>query len=99
MRKLPYTKCMIAIKDSVVLERILTHIGEERIRAKLTNKPFDLGIVSDTQQSQVLELIASSMYALKEIGMSNFIWRDDALRSSIKLAGEDLLVSICAPRT
>ena len=89
---------MITIEDSVVFEEILTHIGEERVRAKLIDKPFDLGIVTDKQQSQILSLIESNMGALTEIGMSSYVWHDDALRSSMRLAGEDLLISICAPR-
>lgn len=98
MRKLPYTEYMIANEDPATFDNILSHIHEERIRAQLTNKPFDLGILSDKQHSQVLELIESNTDALKEVGMSKLIWHDDALRSSMKLAGEDLLVSICAPR-
>jgi hypothetical protein len=89
---------MIVIEGSVAFDEILTHIGEERMRAKLIDKPFDLGVLSDKQSSQILNLIEGSMDALKEIGMSNYIWHDDALRSSMKLAGEDLLISICAPR-
>jgi hypothetical protein len=86
------------IEDSVLFDEILTHIGEERIRARLIDKPFDLGIVTDKQPSHILDLIESNMDALRKIGMSNYIWHDDALRSSMKLAGEDLLISICAPR-
>jgi hypothetical protein len=89
---------MIVIEDSVVFDEILTHIGEERVRARLIDKPFDLGIVTDKRPSQVLALIESNMDTLREIGMSSCIWHDDALRSSLKLAGEDLLISICAPR-
>jgi hypothetical protein len=89
---------MISIEDSVVFAEILAHIGEERVRAKLIDKPFDLGIVSNKQQSQILSLIENNIDGLKEIGMSSSIWHDDALRSSMKLAGEDLLISICAPR-
>ena len=98
MRKLPYTECMIANKDSVAFDNILSHIHEERVRAQLTNKSFELGILSDKQQSQVLELVESNIDTLKGIGMSKLLWHDDALRSSMKLAGEDLLISICTPR-
>jgi hypothetical protein len=89
---------MIMIEDSIVFDEILTHIGEERVRARLIDKPFDLGIVTDKKPSQILDLVESNVDSLKEIGMSNYTWHDDALRSSMKLAGEDLLISICAPR-
>lgn len=89
---------MIEINDTVVFDKILAHIDEERIKASLNDKPFDLGIVTDKRPSHVLDLIEGNMEALKEIGMSSCIWHHDALRSSMKLAGEDLLFSICAPR-
>lgn len=86
------------MEDSAAFDEILTHIGEERIRARLIDKPFDLGIVTDKRPSQILDLIESNMDTLKEIGMLSFMWHDDALRSTMKLAGEDLFISICAPR-
>ena len=91
---------MIRINDSVVFDELLEHIGEQRIRAKLTDKPFDLGIATDIRPSQVLALVnkEESMAVLNEIGMQNYKWHDDALRSELKLAGENLLISICRPR-
>ena len=96
--RLIYTKLMIMIEDSVVFDEILTHIENERVRAKLVDKSFDLGIVTDKRASTILELIEKNMNTLKKIGMSHYIWHDDALRSSLKIAGEELLVSLCAPR-
>lgn len=91
---------MIQIEDSVVLNEILTHIGEQRIRAKLIDKPFELGIATDKRPSQILYLIRSkeAQATLKEIGMTNYQWRDDALRSDLRIAGEQLIFSICSPR-
>jgi len=91
---------MIYVEDSSIIEEILQHIGEQRMRAKLTDMPFELGIVTDKKPSQILKLLHSeeSEAALKEIGMTNYRWNDDALRSELKLAGENLLVSICRPR-
>lgn len=89
---------MITIEDSVVLGELLEHIGEVRTRAKLVDKPFDLGVATDKRPSQILDLIEKNEATLKEIGMSSYIWHDDALRSKLRLAGEDLLISICAPR-
>ena len=64
------------------------------------DKPFHLGIVSDKRQSQVLNLLQSkeNEATLKEIGMTDYKWHDDALRSSLRLAGEELFVSICSPK-
>lgn len=91
---------MIQIQDTVVINEILEHIGEQRIRAKLTDKPFELGIVTDKRPSQILKLVNSekSEAVLKELGMTNYKWNDDALRSEFKCAGENLLISICRPR-
>ena len=91
---------MIQIEDSVVVNEILAHIGEQRIRAKLTDKPFELGIATDKRPSQMLRLLHSEKNeaVLKEIGMTDYKWHDDALRSELKLAGENLLISICSPR-
>lgn len=91
---------MVQIKDSVIVNEILEHIGEQRIRAKLTDKPFELGIVTDKRPSQILELVHSEKCetVLKEIGMTSYRWNDDALRSDLKVAGESLLISICRPR-
>lgn len=91
---------MIQVVDSVVIDEILEHIGEQRIRANLTDKPFELGIVTDKRPSQILALVHSDNCEalLKEIGMTVYKWNDDALRSELKLAGENLLVSICRPR-
>ena len=91
---------MIQIADSVILDEILTHIGEQRIRSKLTDKPFELGIMTDKRPSQILDLLYSSESeaTLKEIGMTEYKWHDDALRSEMRLAGEQLIFSICSPR-
>jgi len=91
---------MIQIEDSTAIGEILDHIGKQRIRAKLTDKPFELGIVTDKRPSQILELVHSEKCetALKEIGMTSYKWNDDALRSDLKVAGESLLISICRPR-
>lgn len=88
------------MEDSVVIDEILEHIGGQRIRAKLIDKPFQLGIVTDKRPSQILKLVhnAKSEAVLKEIGMTDYKWNDDALRSELKLAGENLLISICRPR-
>ncbi|MDQ2972863.1 MAG: hypothetical protein M3Q79_00055 [bacterium] len=91
---------MIQIEDSVVIDEILEHIAEQRIRAKLTDEPFELGIVTDKRPSKTLKLVHSdiSTAVLKEIGMTDYKWNDDALRSELKLAGENLLISVCRPR-
>ncbi len=91
---------MILIEDSVIFDKLLEHISEQRTRAKLTDKPFELGIATDIRPSQVLALVNKdeNMTVLKEIGMQNYKWQDDALRSELKLAGENLLISICRPR-
>lgn len=36
---------MIYLEDSVVVDEIIQHISEQRARAKLTDKPFDLGMM------------------------------------------------------
>lgn len=91
---------MIQIEDTVILDELLEHVGEQRIRAKLVDQPFELGIMSKKRPSQVLDLIhnKTSEKTLKEIGMTGYMWHDDALRSNLRLAGEDILVSICRPR-
>ena len=82
------------------MDELLEHIAEQRVRAKLTDKPFELGILTDIRPSQILDLVHSeeNEALLKEIGMTSYQWRDDALRSELKLAGETLLISICGPR-
>jgi hypothetical protein len=91
---------MIQIDDSVILDEILAHISEQRIRAKLTDKPFELGVVTDKRPSQILQLVHSEAgeATFKEIGMTDYKWHDDALRSNLRLAGEQLIFSICTPR-
>lgn len=89
---------MIHIEDSIVLDDLLAHIGEQRSRAKLVDQPFDLGIVTDKRPSQILELVENNKALLHEIGMSNLAWHDDALRSTVKLGGEELFISVCRPR-
>jgi hypothetical protein len=91
---------MIHIEDSIVFDELLEHISKQRIRAKLTDKPFELGIATDIRPSQVLTLVNKdeNMATLKEIGMRRYMWRDDALRSDLRLAGENLMISICSVR-
>jgi hypothetical protein len=91
---------MIEIKDSVVFSELLDHIGKQRIRAKLTDKTFELGIATDIRPSQILSLVNKdeNMATLKEIGMDSYEWHDDALRSNLRLAGENLMISICSAR-
>ena len=91
---------MIQIEDSIVFDELLEHVGKQRIRAKLTDKPFELGVATDIRPSQILALInqEGNMSVLKEIGMEKYEWHDDALRSNLRLAGENLMISICSPR-
>lgn len=91
---------MINVEDTVILDDLLDHISKQRLRAKLTDKPFELGIATDIRPSQVLSLVnkEESMAVLKEIGMQNYKWHDDALRSYLRVAGENLIISICHPR-
>ena len=91
---------MIHIEDSIVFDELLEHIGKQRIRAKLADKPFELGIATNIRPSQILSLVNKdeSMAALKEIGMQSYKWHDDALRSDLRLAGENLMISICSIR-
>ena len=91
---------MIQIEDSIVMQDILIHVGEQRTRAKLMDRPFQLGIVTDKRPSQILKLVHSKEIeaTLKEIGMTRYKWHDDALRSNLRLAGEELLISICSPK-
>lgn len=91
---------MIQIEDSIVFNELLEHIAEQRIRAKLTDKPFELGIATDIRPSQILKLVDKdeNMAALKEIGMQSYRWHADALRSNLRLTGENLIITICSPR-
>jgi len=56
--------------------------------------------MTDKRPSQILSLMHSSESesTLKEIGMADYKWHDDALRSELRLAGEQLIFSICSPR-
>jgi hypothetical protein len=91
---------MIHIKDSIIFDELLEHIGKQRIRAKLTDKPFELGIATDIRPSQILSLVNKdeNMATLEELGMKIYKWHDDALRSNLRLAGENLMISICGTR-
>ena len=89
---------MITIEDSVVLEDLLEHVGEQRSRAKLVDQSFELGIATGKRPSQVLDLVNNNEATFKKIGMTKFQWYDDALRSNLKLAGEELLISISRKR-
>ncbi len=91
---------MIYIEDSAVIDELLEHVGKQRVRAKLTDKPFELGIATDKKPSQILKLVhdEENEAKLKEIGMTEYKWNDDALRSELKLTGEKLLISICRTR-
>lgn len=89
---------MIDVKHSEVINKLLAHVGEQRVRAKLVDSPFDLGIVTDKRPSHILKLINKNIDILTEIGMANQVWHDDALRSTLRLGGEELLISICRPR-
>ncbi|MEO5690614.1 MAG: hypothetical protein ABIQ64_00320 [Candidatus Saccharimonadales bacterium] len=89
---------MVTIEDSIVLDEILEHVGEQRARAKLVDHSFELGIVTDKRPSQILDLIHNNEAVFKEIGMTKFEWYDDALRSKMRVAGEELLFSISRKR-
>lgn len=89
---------MIQIEDSVVLDELLNHVGEQQSRAKLVDQPFELGVVTDKRPSQILDLVYKNEATFKEFGMTAFKWHDDALRSTLKLCGEELIFSISRPR-
>lgn len=88
------------IDESAVIGEVLAHIKKQRVRAKLIDQPFELGILTDKKQSQIIKLLRTdkSVALLKEIGMTEYGWNDDALRSELKLAGENLFISICRSR-
>lgn len=83
-----------------ITKDIFTHIKEQLIRANLSDKPFELGILTDKRQSQILPLLhnTESFSQLKEIGMSEYKWHSDGLRSELSLAGECLMFSVCRSR-
>lgn len=89
---------MITVEDSVVLDELLHHVGKQRDRAKLVDKPFELGVMTDKRPSQILDLVDKNEETFKEIGMTQFIWHDDALRSTLNIYGEKLLFSISGVR-
>jgi hypothetical protein len=91
---------MIHIEDSIIMDELLEHVGKERARAKLTDKPFVLGIATDIRPSQISALVhnQANEATLKEIGMAEYKFHWDALRSNMRLGGEELIISICGAR-
>jgi hypothetical protein len=89
---------MVKLQKSTVLKLLLNHIDKQRIRAKLINKPFELGVVTDKKPSYIFEVINENFAALEALGMKKYHWQDDALRSSKRISGESLLFSISATR-
>ena len=87
-------------KNQAIVDQLIDHIGNQMVRAKLVDTSFELGLLTDKKPSLVLELVrsASVQAKLRELGMVEYRWNDDALRSELKLADESLIVSICRPR-
>ncbi len=71
---------------------------EQRVRAKLVEKAFELGIVTDEKPSKVLDVVINNLAVFEALGMKKYHWQDDALRSHKKVSGEQLLFSISAVR-
>lgn len=86
------------MSQGTILENLIAHINGQRKRAGVSEAPFDLGIVTDKRPSQVLAIVQANLQSLKEIGMTNYTWHNDALRSELTLADEKLLISVCRPR-
>jgi hypothetical protein len=77
---------------------LLAHIQKQRIRAKLIDKPFELGVATDKKPSYILTVIQENYATFEALGMEKYHWQDDALRSSKRIAGEQLLFSISTKR-
>ena len=89
---------MATLQKNTVLKKLLEHVEKQRVRAKLIDKPFELGIATNKRPSYIFEVIDEHYSALEDIGMKKYHWQDDALRSRIRIAGEDLWISISGIR-
>src|SRR5215471_8002036 len=77
-----------------ILSEVIALIEETRIRAKLTNKPFVLGLLTETTDGLLVQVLRRNKAEFKKLGATLLEWRDDALRGRATIAGEELLVSV-----
>ena len=89
---------MANLHKSTVLKLLLEHIEKQRSRAKLINKPFELGVATDKKPSYVLSVIQENYSTFEALGMNKYHWQDDALRSNKRISGEQLFFSLSAIR-
>lgn len=77
-----------------VLQETITLIEETRARAKLSGKPFVLGLLFESSDGPLVQALRQHEGEFKKLGATLLEWRDDALRGRAQIAGEELLVSI-----
>ncbi|MBP5867915.1 hypothetical protein [Streptomyces scabiei] len=77
-----------------ILKEVIALIEETRARAKLSGKPFVLGLLFESSDGSLVKVLRQHEDELKKLGATLLEWRDDALRGRAQIAGEELLVSI-----
>lgn len=77
-----------------MLKEAIALIEETRTRAKLSGKPFALGLLFESPDGPLVKVLRQHEGDLKKLGATLLEWRDDALRGRAQIAGEELLVSV-----
>lgn len=77
-----------------ILREAIELIEETRTKAKLSGKPFILGLLFESSDGPLVRALRQHEGEFKKLGATLLEWRDDALRGRAQIAGEELLVSI-----
>lgn len=76
------------------LSLVVDAIRELLQKAKLDGKPFVLGLLTEDADGKLNRLLNDNRSTFNSLGATKIEWRDDALRSSIIVLGEQLHISV-----
>lgn len=82
------------LTDHQVFHKAVELIQETRERAKLDGHPFILGLLVESEDSQLATVLRAHENELNEMGATSIEWRDDGLRGRSVIGKEELYVSV-----
>ncbi|MFE9789235.1 hypothetical protein ACFYO7_28035 [Nocardia salmonicida] len=80
--------------DEQIFNDAVELIQETRVRAKLDDRPFVLGLLVESEEGRLATTLRNRKDEFHSMGATAIEWRDDALRGRATIGSEELYVSV-----
>lgn len=80
--------------DEQIFNDAIELIQETRVRAKLDDRPFVLGLLVESEDGRLATTLRDRKDDLLSMGATAIEWRDDGLRGRSMIGDEELFVSV-----